>query len=30
MIAGITVGIVIVPQGMAYAKVANLDPQYGL
>ncbi|KAI8090276.1 sulfate transporter family-domain-containing protein, partial [Gilbertella persicaria] len=30
MIAGITVGIVIVPQSMAYAKVANLDPQYGL
>jgi sodium-independent sulfate anion transporter 11 len=30
MIAGITVGIVIVPQSMAYAKIANLDPQYGL
>ncbi|KAI9492894.1 sulfate transporter family-domain-containing protein [Zychaea mexicana] len=30
MIAGVTVGIVIVPQGMAYAKLANLDPQYGL
>jgi sodium-independent sulfate anion transporter 11 len=30
LIAGITVGIVIVPQSMAYAKIANLDPQYGL
>ncbi|KAI8148453.1 sulfate transporter family-domain-containing protein [Fennellomyces sp. T-0311] len=30
MIAGVTVGIVIVPQSMAYAKLANLDPQYGL
>ncbi|KAI7850895.1 sulfate transporter family-domain-containing protein, partial [Circinella umbellata] len=30
MIAGITVGIVVVPQSMAYAKLANLDPQYGL
>ncbi|KAI8384843.1 sulfate transporter family-domain-containing protein [Radiomyces spectabilis] len=30
VIAGITVGIVIVPQSMAYAKIANLDPQYGL
>ncbi|KAI9472398.1 MAG: sulfate transporter family-domain-containing protein [Benjaminiella poitrasii] len=29
-IAGITVGIVLVPQSMAYSKVANLDPQYGL
>ncbi|KAI8089337.1 sulfate transporter family-domain-containing protein [Halteromyces radiatus] len=30
MIAGITVGIVLVPQSMAYAKIANLEPQYGL
>ncbi|EPB89551.1 hypothetical protein HMPREF1544_03635 [Mucor circinelloides 1006PhL] len=30
VIAGVTVGIVIVPQSMAYAKIANLDPQYGL
>lgn len=30
MIAGITVGMLIVPQGIAYAKVAGLDPQYGL
>ncbi|KAI8075149.1 sulfate transporter family-domain-containing protein [Gongronella butleri] len=30
LIAGITVGMVMVPQGMAYAKIANLDPQYGL
>jgi sodium-independent sulfate anion transporter 11 len=29
-IAGITVGMLIVPQGIAYAKIANLDPQYGL
>ncbi|CAO3598811.1 unnamed protein product [Absidia cylindrospora] len=30
MIAGITVGIVLVPQSMAYAKIAGLEPQYGL
>ncbi|KAI9021652.1 sulfate transporter family-domain-containing protein [Phycomyces nitens] len=30
LIAGITVGIVVVPQGMGYAKIANLPPQYGL
>ncbi|ORZ03338.1 sulfate transporter family-domain-containing protein [Syncephalastrum racemosum] len=30
MIAGVTVGMVLVPQGIAYAKIANLDPQYGL
>ncbi|KAI7847778.1 sulfate transporter family-domain-containing protein [Circinella umbellata] len=30
MIAGGTVGMVLVPQGIAYAKIANLDPQYGL
>ncbi|CAO3617451.1 unnamed protein product [Cunninghamella echinulata] len=29
-IAGITVGLLLVPQGIAYAKIANLDPQYGL
>lgn len=30
MIAGITVGAVVVPQGMAYAKLAGLEVQYGL
>ncbi|KAI9473831.1 MAG: sulfate transporter family-domain-containing protein [Benjaminiella poitrasii] len=30
IIAGVTVGIVAVPQGMGYAKIANLPPQYGL
>ncbi|KAI2624969.1 sulfate permease [Hypoxylon sp. NC1633] len=30
LIAGITVGAVVVPQGMAYAQLANLEPQYGL
>ncbi|GAA5803549.1 hypothetical protein HPULCUR_009031 [Helicostylum pulchrum] len=29
-IAGITVGMLIVPQGIAYAKIANLDPQYAV
>ncbi|ORZ07588.1 sulfate transporter family-domain-containing protein [Absidia repens] len=29
-IAGITVGLLLVPQAIAYAKIANLDPQYGL
>ncbi|KAK3400223.1 sulfate permease 2 [Sordaria brevicollis] len=29
-IAGVTVGFVVVPQGMAYAKLANLPPEYGL
>ncbi|KAK3312377.1 sulfate transporter family-domain-containing protein [Apodospora peruviana] len=29
-IAGVTVGFVVVPQGMAYAGLANLDPEYGL
>lgn len=28
--AGITVGFVVVPQGMAYALLANLPPEYGL
>ena len=27
---GITVGCVVVPQSMAYAKLAELDPQFGL
>ena len=26
VIAGVTVGIVVVPQGMGYAKIANLPP----
>ncbi|CAO3591102.1 unnamed protein product [Absidia cylindrospora] len=30
LIAGITVGIVVVPQSMAYAKIAMLPPEYGL
>ncbi|KAB8272359.1 sulfate transporter family-domain-containing protein [Aspergillus minisclerotigenes] len=30
MIAGVTVGAVVVPQGMAYAKLANLPVEYGL
>ncbi|KAI5289885.1 Sulfate permease 2 [Ascosphaera acerosa] len=30
LVAGITVGCVVVPQGMAYAKLAELPPQYGL
>ncbi|EAQ87322.1 hypothetical protein CHGG_03941 [Chaetomium globosum CBS 148.51] len=29
-IAGVTVGFVVVPQGMAYAKLANLPPEFGL
>jgi sodium-independent sulfate anion transporter 11 len=29
-IAGLTVGIVVVPQSMSYAQVATLPPQYGL
>lgn len=29
-VAGITVGAVVVPQGMAYAKLANLKPEFGL
>lgn len=28
--AGITIGAVVVPQGMAYAKLAELEPQFGL
>lgn len=30
MIAGITVGAVVVPQSMAYAKLANLPVEFGL
>ncbi|CAF1120009.1 unnamed protein product [Didymodactylos carnosus] len=30
LIAGLTVGVIIVPQGMAYAKIAQLPPEYGL
>ncbi|PKS05015.1 hypothetical protein jhhlp_008381 [Lomentospora prolificans] len=30
LIAGITVGFVVVPQGMAYALLANLPAEYGL
>ncbi|KAK0118963.1 Sulfate permease 2 [Cadophora gregata f. sp. sojae] len=30
MVAGITIGAVVVPQGMAYAVLAELPPQYGL
>ncbi|KAF2772043.1 sulfate permease-like protein [Teratosphaeria nubilosa] len=30
MIAGITIGAVVVPQGMAYAKLAELPVEYGL
>ena len=30
LIAGITVGAVVVPQGMAYAELAHLEPQFGL
>ncbi|XP_065220315.1 sodium-independent sulfate anion transporter-like isoform X1 [Planococcus citri] len=30
LIAGISVGLTAIPQGMAYANVAGLDPQYGL
>ncbi len=26
-IAGITVGLTVIPQGIAYALVANMDPQ---
>lgn len=28
--AGITIGAVVVPQGMAYAQLANLPVEYGL
>jgi len=29
-LVGITIGAVVVPQGMAYATLASLPPQYGL
>ncbi|KAF3759891.1 sulfate permease [Cryphonectria parasitica EP155] len=30
LIAGITIGVLLVPQSLAYAKVANIPEQYGL
>ncbi|GAA6051245.1 hypothetical protein JCM3770_005890 [Rhodotorula araucariae] len=30
LIAGLTVGMVVVPQSMSYAKIATLSPEYGL
>uniref|UniRef100_A0A182ITK8 SLC26A/SulP transporter domain-containing protein n=1 Tax=Anopheles atroparvus TaxID=41427 RepID=A0A182ITK8_ANOAO len=30
IVAGISVGLTVIPQGIAYAVIANLDPQYGL
>jgi sodium-independent sulfate anion transporter 11 len=30
LVAGVTIGAVVVPQGMAYAKLANLEVQFGL
>lgn len=30
LVAGITIGAVVVPQGMAYASLAQLPPQFGL
>ncbi|KAG8886508.1 hypothetical protein FRB97_003019 [Tulasnella sp. 331] len=30
LIAGLTVGVILIPQSMSYAKVATLPPQYGL
>ncbi|KAL0947155.1 hypothetical protein HGRIS_013282 [Hohenbuehelia grisea] len=30
VIAGLTVGMVVVPQGMSYAQIATLPPEYGL
>ncbi|KAK3693548.1 sulfate transporter family-domain-containing protein [Podospora appendiculata] len=30
LVAGITIGAVVVPQGMAYAQIANLEVQFGL
>ncbi|XP_014233001.1 sodium-independent sulfate anion transporter [Trichogramma pretiosum] len=30
MIAGVTVGLTVMPQGLAYATLAGLEPQYGL
>ncbi|UJR07188.1 hypothetical protein I4U23_011476 [Adineta vaga] len=30
IIAGLTIGAIVIPQGMAYAKLAKLAPQFGL
>ncbi|KZS20140.1 Sodium-independent sulfate anion transporter [Daphnia magna] len=30
LVAGITIGVTVIPQGLAYATVAGLPPQYGL
>ena len=30
LIAGLTVGLMVVPQGLAYAQLAGLPQQYGL
>ncbi|TRM61717.1 sulfate transporter family-domain-containing protein [Schizophyllum amplum] len=30
VVAGLTVGMVLVPQGMSYAQIATLSPEYGL
>ncbi|XP_067928347.1 sodium-independent sulfate anion transporter-like [Watersipora subatra] len=30
LVAGLTVGLTVIPQGMAYAQIAELPPQYGL
>ncbi|CCH45129.1 Sulfate permease 2 [Wickerhamomyces ciferrii] len=30
IVAGVTVGVVMVPQSMSYAQIAGLEPQYGL
>lgn len=30
LVAGVTIGAVVVPQGMAYAILADLEPQFGL
>ncbi|KAI5476103.1 sulfate permease [Pseudohyphozyma bogoriensis] len=30
LVAGLTVGMVVVPQSMSYAKIATLSPEYGL
>ncbi|MFP4172655.1 MAG: SulP family inorganic anion transporter, partial [Candidatus Hydrogenedentota bacterium] len=30
LVAGLTVGVMLIPQGMAYALIAGLPPEYGL